>query len=59
MGRKDWVGCGKRRFTSVDAARRAHAKAGYRIRTYWCSECRAYHVTAADKRERREFRRGE
>ena len=31
--------CGKRSFESVDAARRAHKHAGFRLRTYRCDLC--------------------
>lgn len=41
--------CTKRKFTSKGAARRAHGKARFRIRCYWCDRCRAYHVTNSDK----------
>ena len=45
-------GCGKRLFPSEKAARTAHAKAHYRIRTYRCPGGRGYHATNQEKRHR-------
>jgi hypothetical protein len=45
--------CGKLCFTGTHDARKAHRHASYRIRTYYCAECQAHHVTAADKLDRR------
>jgi hypothetical protein len=42
--------CGKRSFASASAARRANAKARFRIRAYFCERCHAYHVANQDKR---------
>lgn len=39
----------KRCYTSEDEAMRAHRRANWRIRVYWCAECTAYHVTNDDK----------
>jgi hypothetical protein len=49
--------CGKRCFTSLEHARRAHRHASWRFRVYWCDDCGAYHVTASEKRrgEREEY----
>lgn len=44
------ITCGKRIYTSVRAARLAHAKAHYRVRAFWCDECGGYHVTNNEKR---------
>lgn len=41
--------CGKRCFTSVDAARRAFRRAGFRLRIYWC-DAGAIHVANGEKR---------
>jgi hypothetical protein len=43
--------CAKRRYDSVEQARKAHRRFGGRIRVYRCPECRGYHVTANEKRE--------
>ena len=43
------AGCGKRTYPNVDAARRAHRHAGYRLRTYYCRECRGIHITNQEK----------
>jgi len=40
----------KRQFASRDAAKRAHRRASFRLRIYYCEDCRALHVTNADKR---------
>lgn len=42
--------CGKRCFTSVDAARRAFRRAGFRLRIYWCLGGCAWHVCNGEKR---------
>lgn len=42
---------GKHRYTSVHAARRAHGKAGFRLRVYPCDLCRGFHVTNDEKRD--------
>jgi hypothetical protein len=42
--------CRKRCFESVKHARAAHRSASFRIRPYWCEDCRAWHVTANEKR---------
>lgn len=44
------MACTKRKFTSEGQARRAHRQASYRIRAYYCPDCRAYHVTNNEKR---------
>lgn len=41
--------CTKRSFDSVAAARRAHGKAGFRVRVYRCPNCPHYHVTNHEK----------
>ena len=41
--------CTKRRFGSPRAARQAHKAASFRVWTYYCEECRAYHVSNAQK----------
>jgi hypothetical protein len=41
--------CGKRRFGSACAARRAHQGAGYRVRAYRCSSGAGWHVAASEK----------
>jgi hypothetical protein len=41
--------CGKKRFGSACAARRAHQGAGYRVRAYRCPASDAWHVTASEK----------
>ena len=42
--------CAKRSYASASAAKMAHQKASYRIRVYYCDDCRSFHVTNADKR---------
>ena len=42
--------CGKRCYTSAEKAKEAHSQAGWRFRTYYCDECRAWHITNGDKR---------
>lgn len=37
--------CGKRVFGSAGAVRRAHQRAGYRVRAYWCVGCGGWHAT--------------
>lgn len=44
--------CTKKTFTSIDAAKRAHRKASYRIRVYRCESCGAFHVTNDEKNGR-------
>lgn len=44
------MACMKRSFSNSSDARRAHRRASWRIRTYWCEECRALHVTNDEKR---------
>lgn len=41
--------CDKRAYRSVGAAKRAHTKAGFRIRVYKCELCGLLHVTASEK----------
>ena len=48
--------CAKRRYHSVEAAKRAHRRAGWRLRPYWCSRCGGYHVSNAEKRTNRRVR---
>lgn len=43
-------GCGKRPYGSEHAARQRNRWARFRVRVYWCRECRAYHVANADKK---------
>lgn len=52
----DWIECycGKRGFTSRDAARRALAKAGNKIRVYVCSKSNSWHVTSLSYSEMEE-----
>lgn len=40
---------GKRTFPSEQSAKLHNAKAGWRVRTYWCEPCSGWHVTNADK----------
>lgn len=47
--------CGKRCFPSEKAAKAAHRKAGWRIRVYYCRDCRAMHVTNNDKKDSRRW----
>lgn len=42
--------CGKRVFASQDQAKRAHQKAHFRIRSYWCDQCHGFHATNAEKK---------
>lgn len=42
--------CGKRGYPSERDARDAHRHASFRFRVYWCEQCQAWHVTAAEKR---------
>lgn len=44
------MACAKVGYTSVKAARRAHNRAGFRIRVYECEECGRLHVTNEEKR---------
>lgn len=41
---------GKRCYPSEAAAKRGNTHARFRIRTYYCASCDAWHVTNADKR---------
>ena len=41
--------CTKRGYNSPDAAKRAHRKAHYRIRSYNCPICGLWHVTNQEK----------
>lgn len=41
--------CDKRAYRSVGAAKRAHTKAGFRIRVYKCPDCGFLHATNAEK----------
>jgi hypothetical protein len=41
--------CGKRRFGSACAARRAHQGAGYRVRAYRACGGQGWHVAASEK----------
>ena len=46
--------CGrKRRYPSATGARRAHAKAHWRVRPYQCTRCHGWHVTNNEKLEGR------
>jgi hypothetical protein len=49
--------CVKTPYTSERQAKAAHRRNGrrrggvaWRFRAYWCHECRAYHMTNAEKR---------
>ena len=42
--------CGKRRFDSRTATRRAHRHCAFRIRAYWCEACIGWHATGQEKR---------
>lgn len=42
--------CGKKCFDSKLHGRRSYRGRGFRIRMYWCQECRAWHVTNNEKR---------
>lgn len=42
--------CGKKVYRNERHARRAHGKAHYRVRVYWCHECKGHHATASEKR---------
>ena len=42
--------CSKKVYVSVREARVCHNNAHWRIRVYWCDECRGYHATNAEKR---------
>ncbi len=42
--------CVKHPYPSAHAARVAHRRAGFRVRTYWCETCQAVHVANAEKR---------
>jgi uncharacterized protein YlaI len=42
--------CDKRGYLSVRAARQACRHASFRIRIYFCRECRRFVATAAEKR---------
>lgn len=44
----------KHAFTSKDAARRAHAKAHWRLRVYYCVPCLGWHVANAEKFQRKD-----
>lgn len=48
--------CTKRSYVSERTARLATQRVGWRIKTYYCDECRAYHVANAEKREETKFR---
>lgn len=41
--------CLKRAYPSESSARRAHRRAGWRLRVYWCPRCYGYHVTNQEK----------
>jgi len=49
--RDDLNRCGKVIFASTKAIKKKYRSSskGFRIRTYWCSECLGYHVTNNDK----------
>ena len=47
------MACTKRKFRGLHDARKAHTRAGFRIRVYRCDECRAFHVTNAEKSARK------
>lgn len=51
-------GCTKRRFSSAKQAKRAHRRAGFRLRAYQCQHCHAWHVSNSEKRQHSEYRRG-
>lgn len=44
--------CGKLCYGSKRAAREAHAAVSWRVRCYWCGECRSWHVTNTEKSRR-------
>ena len=44
------MACVKKPFRSVKHARKAHRGAGWRIRVYYCKECRSLHATNEEKR---------
>lgn len=46
------MACEKRRFDGPEQAKRAHRRASYRIRVYYCAECRGFHVTNPEKHGR-------
>ena len=48
--------CTKRSYESEQAAKKAHFRAGYRLRVYRCPECHAFHTTNADKTPRLDWR---
>lgn len=51
--------CGKRGYTSKRSALMANTTNGARLRAYQCGAGACYHVTAAEKRERRYLPDGE
>jgi hypothetical protein len=42
--------CGKRTYPSEHQAKRAHQRASWRLRVYYCDDCHGYHVTNQEKR---------
>lgn len=42
--------CTKRCFPSARLAKRLHGHARFRVRVYWCDECKAFHVTNQEKK---------
>lgn len=42
--------CGKVTYVSRASAKAAHRWAGFRIKIYFCHECRGWHVCNAEKR---------
>lgn len=42
--------CTKKAFPSIRVARLATRKIGNRIRVYYCGDCRAFHISNAEKR---------
>jgi hypothetical protein len=48
--------CTKRGYGSVEAVRKAHRKASWRVRAYVCEDCGQYHATNHEKlRDRYEY----
>lgn len=41
--------CEKRKFAGRSSARKSASGARWRIHTYYCEECRAWHLSNADK----------
>lgn len=51
------MACEKRCYPGRPSARRAARTASWRIHTYYCEECRAWHLSNAEKDDRRHYRR--